>query len=92
MPEYQACSYCKEKRGHTRQHLITRNQARRNINAARHRSEARFIIPCCLDCNVRLGTRLRVPVGYTHKAALEAITGDVYGEWAGGSLEEVVRR
>lgn len=92
MPDYQACAYCRVKRGHTKQHLITRNQARRNLNAARARSEARFIIPACLDCNVRVGTRLRVPSGYKHTAALEAITGDKYGVWDGGSLAEVVRR
>ena len=92
MREYQACAYCSKERGNTKQHLITRNQARRNLNAARHRSEARFIIPCCLGCNVRLGTRLRVPEGYPHTTALEAITGDKYGVWDGGSLAEVVRR
>lgn len=89
----QPCTYCLKERGSHTDHLITRNQARRNLNAARHRQDARFKVKSCPTCNWRKGTRLRVPVGYAFTAELEALTGDRYAEFDGTpeSLREVVK-
>jgi hypothetical protein len=79
--------------GRTKQHLITKAVARRSIQAAQHRDDDRFVLPCCLSCNVRVGTSLRVPVGYRFKRELEEITGCRYGVFDGDrGLTEVVRR
>lgn len=93
MREYQPCAYCGRELGRTKQHLITRAVARRSPKAAAMRDDARFVLPCCLSCNVRVGTSLRVPPGYRFKAALEEITGCKYGVFDGEKgLREVVRR
>lgn len=93
MPEYQPCIYCGLELGRTKQHLITRAVARRSPKAAAAREDARFVLPCCLSCNVRVGTSLRVPVGYRYKRELEEITGCRYGVFDGEQgLRQIVRR
>ena len=88
------CDYCGLQRGHTKDHLITRNQARRNPKAAYHRKDAKFIVRACLRCNVNKGTSLRVPPSHEHLIPeLEAITGGVYAIYDGTSatLRSVVK-
>ena len=68
--------------------------ARRSPKAAAKRNDGRFVIPCCLGCNVTLGTSLRVPPDYEYKIELEMLTGCKYGVYSGeqGELDEIVRR
>ena len=88
------CAYCGERRGHQTDHLITNNQARRSLRAAKERNNPRFKVPCCSFCNQAKGTLLRVPVVMRHLIPeLEQITGGVYATWDGSleTLREVVK-
>lgn len=85
------CAYCRSETARNTDHLITRSQARRSLNAARARNEPKFKVPACFACNVRKATRLYVPMGYEHKAELERVTGAVYREWDGDPKSETFR-
>ena len=88
------CSYCGVARGTTTDHFIKKAQVRRSIAAARERENPRYKVRACLDCNVALYTRLRVPESHAELIPeLEAITGSKYAVWRGDaeSLREVVK-
>lgn len=79
-----ACAYCNDRRGHQTDHLITSNQARRNLNAARERENPRFKVRCCHQCNMAKGTLLLAPASHADIIEeLEQITKNEYRVWDG---------
>lgn len=92
--ETNICAYCRERRGHTKDHLIPRAVARRNPAAAQKRQSGRYIVRCCLTCNHRKGARLRVPTSLAHLIPeLSDLTKRPYAVWDGTpeGLREVVK-
>lgn len=86
------CAYCRLVRATQRDHLITRNQARRLPRAAAARDDARYQVPSCADCNLKKYTRLLVPANMAALIPeLEAITLGRYRTWDGASLPKVLR-
>jgi hypothetical protein len=88
------CAYCNKQPAIHTDHLITKNQARRNLAAARAREQTRFKVPSCGDCNWRKGVRLFVPASHADFVVeLEAITHGTYRVWDGdpAALREVVK-
>lgn len=77
------CGYCNGP-AVQRDHYITKNQARRNVKAARERENPRYQVAACRNCNEAKGALLRVSERDAHLIAeLEAITGSTYGTWDG---------
>lgn len=88
------CAYCHKRRGHQTDHLINRNQARRQLNAALVRDDPAFKVRACRECNEAKGTRLLVPMDMPDTLAfLNALNIGLYRGWAGDAetLREVVR-
>ena len=88
------CAYCNERPAVHRDHLITKNQARRLPQAQAARNAPRFIVRSCADCNWLKGTRLLVPASHAHLTAeLGQLTHGHYRVWEGDreALREVVR-
>ena len=78
------CAYCGIRRGVQWDHLITRNQARRAVNAARWREDPKYKVRSCMECNIAKGPRLRVPESMAHLIPeLEAITDGKYATYDG---------
>lgn len=89
----QCCAYC-GKRAVQKDHLITKNQARRRIRAAALRDDPCYIVQACRNCNEGKGARLRVPPSHEHLIAdLETLTGGKYAVWGGDaeSLRSAVK-
>lgn len=88
------CAYCRSARAVQTDHLITKNQARRSINAAKQRENPRFKVPACRNCNEGKATRLLVPQSHADVIeTLERITMGSYRVWDGSAeaLRVVVR-
>lgn len=78
------CAYCRVRRGHQTDHLITKNQSRRSIAAASARERPEFRVPCCSYCNQAKATRLLVPESREHLIPeLQALTHGKYQVWLG---------
>ena len=79
-----SCAYCTEKPAVHRDHLITKNQARRRPLAAVARNDPKYIVRSCADCNWIKGLRLFVPESHAHLIPeLEALTMGRYRVWTG---------
>ena len=82
--EVTACAYCGKAPGRTTDHLIKRAAARRRVEAARERENARYKVKCCHPCNVAIYTLCRVPESHVHLIPeLEALTACAYRTWNG---------
>lgn len=79
------CAYCGAPATEP-DHLISRNQTRGNMAAARCRDLPRYIVPSCHACNMAKYTLHRVPESMGHLIPeIEAITGNRYEVWDGDS-------
>ena len=88
------CAYCGVRRAVQTDHLITRNQARRSVNASRWRNDPKYKVRSCMECNMAKGPRLRVPKSLAHLIdELEAITDGKYATFSGDArdLDAIVK-
>lgn len=80
------CVYCPDRAVHL-DHLISKNQARRRVEAWRARENPRYKLPTCFAHNMRKYTFNRVPPSHAHLIPeLEEITGNAYAVWDGEGM------
>ena len=78
------CAYCRERDGRTTDHLIKKNQVRRIPRLGETRRSPAFIVACCWECNVAIGTRCFVPPSLEYMIPeLKKLTFNTYGVYDG---------